>query len=224
MLRGAWVIALKDVKLLAGRGSALVQAALLGLLLIVLFSFSQDGAPKADPTAAAAIFWLASAFCQTIVTTALFTLEEVNKTRIGLLLAPVPAQAAWLGKSLAALFPLLLMQFFFLAASVVFLGQSWIGDTPLALTSIVLVDIGVVCLGALLGSLARGQAARESLCSLIVFPLLVPLFLAGIRVLAELYGAPGDVALRWLGVAAAFDAVFVAAALVLFPLVYGGDG
>lgn len=223
MLRSAWIIAVKDVTLTAGRGGALVRAVLLGLLLVVLFSFSLDGEPAASPTAAAAVFWLATAFCQTILVTALFELEEKNKTRIGLLLAPVPPQAIWLGKSLAALAPLLVIQAALLAASVVFLGQSWRGDAALALAAIVLVDMGVVSLGALLGSLARGQAARESLCSLIVFPLLIPLFLAGIRILAELYGSPGDMSPRWLGIVAAFDAVYMAAALLLFPLLYGGD-
>lgn len=224
MLRSAWVIAAKDITLTVGRGSALTRAALLGLLLIVLFSFSLDGAPAASPTAAAAIFWLATAFCQTILVTSLFELEEKNKARIGLLLAPVPPQAIWLGKSLAALAPLLIIQAVFLAASAVFLGQSWQGNAILALAAIVLVDMGVVCLASLLGSLARGQAARESLCSLVVFPLLIPLFLAGIRILAELYGAPGEVSLRWLGIVAAFDAIYAAAALLLFPFLYGGDG
>ena len=223
MLKNAWAIAVKDITLTAGRGSALVRAALLGALLIVLFSFSLDGAPSASPAAAATIFWLASAFCQTILTTSLFSLEENNKARIGLLLAPMPVQAVWLGKSIAALLPLLVIQAVFLVMSVVFLGQSWEGNVVLALAAIVLVDIGVVSLSALLGSLARGQTARESLCSLVLFPLLIPLFLAGIRILAEVYGAQSGAGLRWLGVAAAFDAVYMAASLLLFPLLYGGD-
>lgn len=223
MLKGVLAIAAKDITLTSGRGSAVTQAALLGLLLIVLFSFSLDGAAKTSPTAAAALFWLATAFCQTILITALFSLEERNKARIGLLLAPIPPQAIWLGKSLAALAPLLVIQAAFLAASVVFLGQSWEGNALLALAAIVLVDMGVTSLSALLGSLARGQAARETLCSLVVFPLLIPLFLAGIRVLAELYGAPGAASLRWLGVAGAFDAVFIGTALALFPAIYGGE-
>ena len=223
----ALAIAAKDIKLLAGRGGALLQALLLGLLLIVLFGLGLGGsadAARIGPTAAAAVFWLASAFCQTILMTALFGLEETNKARIGLLLSPVPSQAVWLGKAIAGTLLLLAIQAVFLIASVVFLGQPWAGNIPLALAAVPLVDIGMASLGALLGSIARGHTARESLCSLVVFPLLIPVLLAGIRALSALY-APESAAdaARWLGFAAAFDAVFAAAALFLFPVMFGGD-
>lgn len=226
LLHCAVAIAAKDIRLLAGRGGSLVQALLLGLLLIVLFGLGLEGGVDArpGPAAAAAVFWLASAFCLTILVTALFGLEETNKARLGLLLSPAPRQAVWLGKTLAGCALLLLVQTVFLAASVVFLGQSWIGPVPLALAAVPLVDMGIVGLSTLMGSLARGQAARESLCSLVVFPLLVPALLAGIRVLSALY-APEHAAdaARWLGFAASFGTVFAAAALVLFPFLYGGD-
>lgn len=221
MLKGAWIIASKDVLLTVKRCSALVQATLLGLLLVVLFSLSLSGS-KADPTAAATIFWLASAFCQTIVMTALFSLEESNKARVGLLLAPIPAQAVWFGKTLAGLFLLAVVQASLLAASVIFLGQSLTGLMS-AVAGIALVDIGIAGLGALLASLARGQTMRESLCSLVVFPLLVPQFLGGVRILAAAYGATPTTPWEWMGIAAAFDAIFIAAALAFFPILYGGD-
>lgn len=223
MLRAARIIAAKDLLLTAKRGGALVQAVLLGLLLVVLFSLSTGGSVQPDPVGAAAVFWLASVFCLTILSTALFSLEETNMARRGLLLAPVPVQAIWLGKSMAALCLLLLVQAALLLASVIFLGQRWTTSAPLALAGLVLVDLGAVCLSALLASLTRGQAVRESLCSLVVFPLLLPQFLAGVRMLASAYGAAGPPPTDWLGFAAAFDAVFTGAALVLFPVIYGGD-
>lgn len=232
MIRAACIIAAKDLRLLAFRGTALVQALLLGLVLIILFSLSLDGHGAADATVAAAMFWLASAFCLVLVFNALFSLEETHQARLGLLLAPAPLQAVWLGKAVAGFVLLLVVQAALAVASVVFLGQSWMAHPALALAAVVLVDAGVAALGVLLGALAQGQATRESLCSIILFPLLVPLFLAGIRVLGVLFraglsgAAPVDAMpelVRWLGLAAAFDAVFVAAALVLFPFIYGGD-
>ena len=76
----------------------------------------------------------------------------------------------------------------------------------------------------LLGALAQGQAARESLLSIVLFPLLTPLLLAGISVGAQALGAPSaDGPGIWLGVAAAFDAVFLGAGLLLFGHIYAGD-
>ena len=106
----------------------------------------------------------------------------------------------------------------------VFLGQDLTGPLPEALLALVLTDVGMCALGSLLGALAQGQAARESLLSIVLFPLLTPLLLAGISVGAQALGAvspdgPG----AWLGVAAAFDAVFLGAGLLLFGYIYAGD-
>lgn len=224
MLNAAHLIAAKDLKLTAGRGGPLLRPLLLGLLLVVLFSLALGSGAPPSPEEAAAVFWLASAFCQTILLTALFDLEEPSGARLGLLLSPAPVQSVWLGKSLAGLLLLLLVQAALLAASALFFDLAWTGNLFLAFGGIVLVDIGFVAVGSLLASLAGGQAARESLLSLVVFPLLVPQLLAGIRLLAVLYGggSAGQWG-QWAGIAAAFDAIFIAASLVLFPFLYGGD-
>ena len=232
MIRAACLVAVKDLRLVAFRGTALVQALLLGLVLVVLFSLALEGRGQAEPGVAAAMFWLASAFCQILIFNALFALEETGRARLGLLLAPVPRQAVWLGKALAGMGLLLVVQAALAISSVVFLGQSWLASPVTALGVVLLVDAGVTALGVLLGACAQGQATRESLCSILLFPLLVPLFLAGIRVLGILFeqssagtvpaGAVAEM-MRWLGLAAAFDAIFIAAALVLFPFIYGGE-
>ena len=226
MMRGAFILATKDLRLTLVRGNAPAQAVLLGLLLIVLFSLSLDGQAKAEPAAAATLFWLASAFCQTLIFNALFSLEEHTGARLGLLLTPMPVQAVWLGKALAGLCLLFLTQLALLVASVVFLGQAFSGAWPLVLPAIVLIDAGIAASGSLLGALVQSRTTKESLCSIVVFPLLIPLFLAGIRILSALFstGAEADADLfRWIGLACAFDAIFIAASLVLFPFIYGGD-
>lgn len=224
MLKAAWAIACKDLRLTLARGSGLVQALLLGLLLLFVFSLSQQIGETMSPQGAAAIFWLASAFCQVLVFNMLYGLEEVNSARSGLLLMPWPVQAVWLGKALAGITLLLLAQLVFLPAAVVFLGQQISPLWPWALCAVLLVDVGMAALGSLLGALSQGQAARESLLSIVLFPLLVPLLLAGIRVGAGGFAdaLPEGVS-SWLGVAAAFDALFLGAGIVLFGFIYAGE-
>ena len=224
MLRLMLAMARKDLSLTLARGSGLVQALLLGLLLLFVFSLSQGIGERMAPQGAAAVFWISSAFCQVLIFNQLYALEEVNNSRLGLLLCPAPVQAVWLGKGCAGLVLLVLAQIVFLPAAVVFLGQDLSGPLPEALLALVLTDIGMCALGSLLGALAQGQAARESLLSIVLFPLLTPLLLAGISVGAQALGAsspegPG----AWLGVAAAFDAVFLGAGLLLFGYIYAGD-
>ena len=76
------------------RGSGLIQALLLGLLLLFVFSLSQGIGERMSPQAAAAVFWLSSAFCQVLIFNQLYALEEANNARLGLLLCPAPIQAS----------------------------------------------------------------------------------------------------------------------------------
>jgi heme exporter protein B len=224
MLRAALLIASKDLRLSLGRGSGLVQALLLGLLLIFVFSLSRQTGEVLSAQAAAAIFWMASAFCQVLIFSTLYAHEEVNGQRHGLILAPIHAQSIWLGKAAAGLGLLLAAQAVFFPAAVVFLGQDISDKWLTGLGIVLLADIGVASLGSLLGALSQGQSARESLLSIVLFPLLLPLFLAGIRLGAAVFSAQAaDDAGNWFGIAAAFDAVFTAAALALFPHIYSAE-
>lgn len=224
MLRRAGYIAAKDLRLAAGGGQGLVQAVLLGLLLIFLFSLSRPTNELVSPQAASAIFWLASAFGLVLVFNDLFSLEEAQGCRLGLLSSPAPEHSVWLGKGLAGFALLLLSQAVFLPASAVFLGQDIKGDWGVLLLTLAGVDWGLAALGALLGALAQGQGARESLFSVILFPLLLPVLLGGIRIFAGCFsGEPAMDQNLWSGVIVAFDAVFTAAGAFLFPFLYTGE-
>ena len=224
MLRLMWAVIRKDLSLVLARGSGLVQALLLGLLLLFVFSLSQGIGERMSPQAAAAVFWLSSAFCQVLIFNQLYALEEVNNARMGLLLCPAPIQGVWLGKAVAGLVLLLLAQLVFLPASIIFLGQGLHGAVAPGLAGLLLVDVGMCALGSLLGALAQGQAARESLLSIVLFPLLTPLLLAGISLGAQSLGTPSpDGPGNWLGLAGAFDGVFLGAGLLLFGYIYTGE-
>jgi heme exporter protein B len=224
VLKAALLITRKDISLTLGRGSGLVQALLLGLLLIFVFSLSLLPGQRMTPQGAAAIFWMASAFCQVLIFSTLYAHEEINGQRQGLVLAPAPVQSIWLGKALAGLCMLLAAQLLFLPAIVVFLGQEITGLWHLGLGILIIGDIGIVALGSLLGALSQGQSAKESLLSIVLFPLLIPLFLGGIRIGSAVFsGKLPEGAESWFGIALAFDAIFTAAALILFPAVYNAE-
>ena len=85
-------------------------------------------------------------------------------------------------------------------------------------------DWGICALGSLLGALSVGRSSRESLLTVVLFPLLIPVLLAGIRLLETVLSGSGlDTVTAWAGTVGAFDAVFTAAALVLFPFLYTGE-
>ena len=217
-------MASKDLRLTLGRGSGLVQAMLLGLLLIFVFSLSLTPGERMSAQGAAAVFWMASAFCQVLIFSTLYSYEERNGQRQALLLAPIPVQGVWLGKAVAGLMLLLAAQALFLPAAVVFLDQTITSAWPLGLGLLMLADIGVVMAGSLLGAVSQGHSAKESLLSIILFPLLAPLLLSGISIGAAVFsGIPPLDAPEWFGLALAFDAIFAGSALILFPHMYNAE-
>ncbi len=225
MMRCALAVCGKDLKLTLSRGAGLMQALLLGLLLVFLFSLSLNAGDRLSPQAAAAMFWLASAFCQVLIFNMLYAVEETAQARLGLVLLPAPVQGVWLGKALAGVLLIMAAQCIFVPAIFVFLGQHLGEAWPTALLGILLGDVGMAASGSLLGALSTGRGGRESLLSIVLFPLLVPMLLAGVR-LVSMGMDPDpmlDDALRWMGLVAAFDGLFLAAGLLLFPFVYSGD-
>ena len=224
MLRTALIIARKDLTLALSGAQGLVQTVLLGLLLIFIMSLSREPGELSPPLAAAAVFWLATAFGQVLVFNTLYGIEEAEGARLGLLLSPAPVQAVWLGKAMAGWVLLFCCQMVFAPAAVAFLGQSVAGSLPVGLAVVAGVDWGLCALGSLLGALSVGRSSRESLLTVILFPLLIPALLAGIRLLETVISGRGlEVVGAWTGTVVAFDAVFTAAALVLFPFLYTGE-
>jgi heme exporter protein B len=221
MLPQVCLIARKDIGLLLFRGQGVVQAALLGLLLIFLFSLAGSGS-KIQASWMAAVFWLASCFSLVLIFNGLYAVEEEGSAREGLLMAPIPVQSIWLGKALAGGLLLLFLQILFIPAGVVFLGAGQLSSWSTGAGLLFSVDAGLILLGSLFGALGQGQSTKESLLSVILFPLQIPLIMAGIHVGASLLGpASGSESLSsWFGLILAFDAVFAGAGLILFPFVY----
>jgi heme exporter protein B len=222
MLAQIATLAGKDLRLFLTRGHGAVQAILLGLLLIFLFSLAGAGEQAVPGDWAAAIFWLASCFCQVLVFNALYGLEDARNARDALLMAPMPVQAIWAGKAAAGGAVLIIVQAVFIPACTVFLQLGAVHSWAWLCGTILLVDCGVIVLGALLGGMGSEQSGRDSLFTVIFFPLLAPLLLAGIRLGGFALEGGLDNPWAWIQLAASFDLVFAGLALLLFPVVYRG--
>lgn len=222
MLNFALLIAAKDLRILLFRAGNLAQALLLGLLLIFIFSLASPIGEKISPESAATIFWLSSIFCQILIFTQLYALEAANGLKDALLLLPSPIQGIWLGKAIAGGLLLLLSQTIFLPATFVFLNLQFTELFWPGFASLICTDLGICALGSLLGALSLGAGGRESLLSIVFFPLLIPLLLAGIGLGAASLGGKQTETMQWLGLGASFDLIFIGAGLLLFGFIYQG--
>ncbi len=213
----------KDILLFFLRGGGFGQAILLGLLLIFVFSLSQNIGEQISARAVATLFWLASTFSMILIFNSLHSIEEHNNAKTALSLMPSPIHTLWFAKVLSGFLFMIISQIFFFLAILVFCNIVLHNPIFEVLTNLVLIDIGMTACGALLGALAIGQGGKESLLSIILFPLLTPLLLAGIEIFSALFTQEELVPQSWFIMALAFDALFIALALILFPFIYNVD-
>lgn len=224
MVSKGLIVAAKDLRQVLSGGNGLFQAVLLGLLLVFIFSLSSGPGERISAQSAAAIFWISSCFSLVLIFTMLYRLEEENETRLALIMTPMPIQTVWLGKLLGGLVLLVMAQCCFIPAIIVFLAQETLSSFAGLAALIVGVDAGLVILGSLLGAVSQGQDTRDSLLSIILFPLLLPLLLGGVKVGGVLLaGVSLDGVTDWFGIIGAFDVIFAGAAMLLFPYVYGQE-
>lgn len=146
-----------------------------------------------------------------------FVGEKAQDTLAALRLVPADSSFVFLGKLVANLVFLGVVEMVSLPLFFGFLGVSFTArPLPFALT-IVLGTVGFASVGTLLSALAAHTRAAEMLLPVLVFPVLIPAVIGAVEATASLLGM-GDPSgwQRWLGLLVAYDVLFTALPLLLF--------
>ena len=218
VLRAAWLIARKDLRVEA-RNREIAYTTLffaMACVLVFAFAFVVEGQPLAD--AAAGILWVAVTFSGTLALGRAFERERQSETLRALLLAPVERAAVYLGK----LFSLLVLMIGVETITVPVIGVLFgapLWRAPWLLASLVATGtIGFAGVGTLFAAMLVRAQSRDVLLPVLLYPIVVPVIIAGVRGTAAIFAAEPDfaVAQSWLAMLIFFDAVFVTLALWVF--------
>jgi heme exporter protein B len=188
-------------------------------LLVFSFSFVHEG--RAVEDAAAGILWVAIAFSGTLALGRAFERERQNETLRGLLMAPVARTALYVGK-LAGILLLLLAVEAVVVPMVGLMFQAPLFRYPLTLISLLVSGtIGFAAVGTLFAAMLVRTRSRDVLLPVLLYPITVPVIIAGVRGTAALFQVDADLpmARAWLSMLVFFDAVFVTLALWTFEAV-----
>lgn len=220
-LRAAWLVARKDL-VVEARSRELVYTTLffsLAAILIFASGFVREGPPIDDT--AAGILWVALAFSGTLALGRAFEREREGETLRALLLAPVERGAIYLGK-LVALVSLMTCVEVVIVPVVVVLFNAPIGRAPgLVAALIVAGTIGFAAVGTLFAAMLIRAHSRDVLLPVLLYPITVPVVIAGVRGTAAIFAVEPNLALArmWLTMLIFFDVVFVTLALWTFGAV-----
>ena len=191
----------------------------LGVLLLVVFTIAHDPTREEQPRLAPSVLWATFVFTGLLGVQRSFLLEREQDCLAGLLMAPIDPSAIFVGKLLANLVVLGVMQAIVVPLVAVLLHVDLLPVLPAVLLVLTLGNLGFAAGATLFAAVAARTRAREVLLPLLLLPLVLPVLIAGVKatqaVLTKGLGEAGD-ALRVL---VAFDVIFVVAGFLLFAYV-----
>lgn len=217
-LRKVFAIVWKDITAELRTKDIFVSMSVFALLALIIFQFAFDLRADNVVVVLPGVLWVAITFAGTLGLSRSFILEQDRGSMEGLLLAPVDRSAIYFGKLIGNLLFITAMELLLLPlASVLF--NTWL-LTPGLLLVIILGTIGFAAVGTLFAALSVNTRAREVLLPILLFPIMVPVLIAGVRATGSLLdGEPFSEIGHWLRLMVAYDAIFLAAAFLLFDYV-----
>jgi len=219
VIRLALTIATKDLRAELRSRTALVTALAFAALVLVLFEFARDPTRLTAALLAPSAVWITGTFAATLTLGRAFSTEQDHHAMDGLLLAPVPREAIFIGKWLGALAFALAIDVLIVPLAVLFFNLRMTAEALAGIALVlVLAKVGFTAVGTVFSALVAKLRSKELLLPLLVLPFLVPPLIGGVQATARLLdGQPLSDVSGWLRLLLAYDLVFVVGGLLVFP-------
>jgi heme exporter protein B len=220
VLRLAVAIAAKDIRLELRSRTALLSAIVFSALVLVVFNFARDPTVLAAIDLAPSVLWITFAFGAVIALNRAFYVERENAALDGILLAPVPRSALYVGKLLANLAFVGVVEAVALPLFVLFFNVSMGHALPGILGVTALATLGFVSVGTIFSAMVVRTRFAELMLPVLLLPFMVPPLVGAVQVTSRLLaGRPLSEMEGWLRLLTAYDIVFVTLCILVFPAV-----
>jgi heme exporter protein B len=219
-VRLALAIAAKDIRAELRSRTALLSALVFAALVLVVFNFARDPTAISTALLAPSVLWVTFALAAIVAMNRAFNVERENAALDGLLLAPVSREALFLGKLLANLAFVGVVELVTLPLFVLFFNVSLWSVLPGILGTAALATIGFVAVGTIFSAMAVRTRFAELMLPVLLLPFMVPPLIGAVQVTSRLLaGRPLSEMLGWLRLLALYDIVFVTLCTLAFAAV-----
>jgi heme exporter protein B len=190
------------------------------VLVAILFNFAIDRSAVSMQEIAAGLIWMTVVFGGMLGLGRTFQMEEEDGAFQGILLAPIPRDAVYLGKVMANFILLMVVVALVFVVFGIFFDLRF-GSEPLVLTTVMLLGVlGFAAIGTLFSAISHRTTMGETLLPILVFPLLVPVVIFGVTATARLFvGRPVAEVSGNVRMLAAYAIVGLVSGVVLFRFV-----
>ena len=218
-LQGARLIFRREVACAMRSRSSWAAMFMFSLTAIAALSFALRCAPP-EPQVAAGLLWVVLFFSAEAGVGRAFYEEAASGTLLALRIY-AEAQAVFVGKFCYTLFMLVALAVFDLALFQVFLGFS-LADFFAAMVFLLVVFLGIwglAAAGVIVSALTVGAGAKSGLFSVLLLPVVLPVFLPALNLTGELFSSllPSS---SLLGAMALYDMILTLGASWLFDFVW----
>ena len=164
------------------------------------------------------IVWVAITFAGILGLNRAFVIEQDKGSFAGLLLAPVDRSAIYFGKMLGNLLFILAVEVILLPLVLVLFNISLLSWQHLLV--IFLGTYGFAAVGTIFSAIAVNTRAREVMLPILLFPVLLPVLVAGVKMTGALLdGETLSSMSNWLRLVALYDVGFTVLAYLTFGFV-----
>lgn len=221
--RTAAIVLGKDLRIEGRTKETLAATLMFALVTTVVFAFAFDldtirrvGSDKVVP----GLLWITLAFSAIVGFTRSFRLERQSEALIALALAPVDRGAVFVGKWLANVVLLVVLELLLLPLTAVFFDVDLL-SVAAPLTGVVLLHTaGLAGLGTLFAGVVSRLGRGEALLATLLLPAATPLFLSAVHCTSSaLAGTPLASDRGWLLLTAGLDVLYVLVALLVFEAI-----
>jgi heme exporter protein B len=217
-LSAALLLARKDLAIEFRTRTAFFSAVVFALLGIVIFYFAWDPTAVAAIDLAPGVLWVIFTVAGLLGLHRSFGVEMAVRAIDGLLGAPVPREAIYLGKALANLVFVVAVEAITIPALALFYNMPFGGQGWAIAVIALLASIGLVAVGTLFSAMAVNTRLAELLLPMLSLPFFVPVVMPAAQATARLLaGRPVAEVASWMRILVAFDIAFVVACMLAFP-------
>jgi len=218
LVRHAWAVARKDLLVEYRSRTAILAAIAFVVLVLIVFNFGRDPTAVSNVDLAPSILWVTFTFAAILALNRAFQLELENQALDGLLLAPIQRSSIYLGKLIANLAFVAMIEVIGVPLLALFFNVRILPVMGPLAGVVALATVGFVTVGTLFSAMTVRTRFAELLLPVLLLPFMIPPLIWAVLATGRLFAArPLSEIEGWLKMLAAYDIVFVGIALLLFP-------
>jgi len=165
-----WIILVKDLRVEWRNRETLAPMCVFGILVVFLFNFAFETAHEEALRLLPGLLWIAFAFSGILGFNRSFAAERENACLEGMTLAPIDPSAIFVGKLLANIVFLGVMEAVVVFAAAVWYNFSFLPSLGTLALILLAGTLGYAALGTIFGAIAANTRMREVMLPVLQFP------------------------------------------------------